>query len=284
VTKSILITGAGGQVGHELANAISEHRLVALNRQHLDITDRRQIETAFDLNRPDLVINAAAYTQVDRAEAEAERAFAINRDAVAYLASACGEAQVPLFHISTDYVFDGGKTGAYRETDSIAPIGIYGESKAEGEGELQAAVKQHIILRTSWIFSASGGNFVNRMLRLGKEREELGIVDDQHGCPTSARSIAAALLTIADRHLRGEAMKWGIYHYCNAPATTWYQFALEIFGQAGGYDHLKLKPISSSEYPTAARRPFNSVLDCSLIEKDYGIRQVSWGDELQRII
>lgn len=282
--KSILITGAGGQVGHELAHAQGAYPLVALSRQQLDITDPSQIEAAFELHRPDLVINAAAYTQVDRAEAEAECAFAINRDAVANLASTCREAQVPLLHISTDYVFDGSKTGGYLETDPIAPIGVYGESKAEGEGVLQAALMQHIILRTSWVFSASGNNFVSTMLRLGKERDELGIVDDQHGCPTSARSIATALLTIADRYLRGESMEWGIYHYCNAPATTWHKFAIEIFGQAGGYENLKLKPISTSEYPTAARRPLNSVLDCKLIEKVYGIRQVSWVDELRRNI
>ncbi len=284
MTKTILITGAGGQVGHELAIAASPHNRIALNRQQLDITDPLQIEAAFDEHRPDILINAAAYTQVDRAEHEAESAFSINRDAVADLAFACQQARVPLLHVSTDYVFDGSKTGAYRENDPIAPLGVYGESKAEGEAVLHATLEQHIILRTSWVFSATGNNFVKTMLRLGKEREELSIVDDQHGCPTSARSIAAALLLIADRYLQGETIEWGTYHYCNTPETTWYGFAREIFNMTSGYENLKLRPIPGSEYPTLAQRPLNSVLDCSLIKSDMGIRQDSWIDELRQIL
>ena len=284
MAKTILITGAEGQVGHELAIAVNPHRCIALNRQQLDITDPAQIAAVFAEHPPDILINAAAYTQVDRAEHEAEGAFAINRDGAANLAYACRQARVPLLHISTDYVFDGSKQGAYRETDPIAPLGIYGESKAEGEAAVRATLEQHLILRTSWVFSATGNNFVKTMLRLGKEREELGIVDDQHGCPTSARSIAAVLLQLADRHLQGDAIEWGTYHYCNRPATTWFGFAAEIFRLADGYENLKLKPISSSEYPTPARRPQNSVLDCTNLEACFGLEPVAWVDELELVL
>jgi len=284
MAKSILITGAGGQVGHELAIAESPYQLIALNRQQLDITDPLQIEAVFDTHRPDIVINAAAYTQVDRAEHEAEIAFALNRDAVADLAFACQQARVPLLHISTDYVFDGSKPGSYRESDPVAPLGVYGESKAEGEAVLHVTLEQHIILRTSWVFSATGSNFVRTMLRLGRERDELGIVDDQHGCPTSARSIAAVLLQIAERYLRGNAIEWGTYHYCNKPATTWFGFAEEIFRQAGGYENLKLKPISTSEYPTPALRPRNSVLDCTSFEANFDIELVAWSKQLELVL
>ena len=186
--------------------------------------------------------------------------------------------------MSTDYVFDGSKNGAYNENDPLAPLGVYGESKAEGEAVVHATLAQHFILRTSWVFSATGNNFVKTMLRLGRERDELSIVDDQQGCPTSARSIAAVLLEIADRYLRGESMEWGIFHYCNAPQTTWFEFAEEIFRQAGDYENLRLNAISSSEYPTAAQRPRNSVLDCALIEKRYGIQRVGWIDELKVMV
>ena len=280
MSKVILITGAGGQVGQELANADGDNRLIALTRQELDITDPGQISKAFANYRPSVVINAAAYTQVDRAEQEQELAYAINRDGVAGLARACQKSGTPLFHISTDYVFDGNMQGAYRETDPISPLGIYGKSKAEGEAVLQAILEQHIILRTSWVFSANGNNFVKTMLRLGKERDELGVVDDQRGCPTSARSIAEVLLKMAIRYLRGEKIPWGIYHYCNRPEITWFEFAMEIFSQANGYENLRINPIGTSDYPTPAVRPKNSVLDCSKLENNFGIKGRNWPDEL----
>ena len=189
--KSILITGAGGQVGHELSIANSQNQIVPVSGEQLDITDSAQVKSLFYARRPDVVINAAAYTQVDLAEREPDVAFAVNRDAVANLAYACREAQIPLLHISTDYVFDGSKTGAYLETDPVSPLGVYGKSKAEGEAVLASILDRHIILRTSWVFSATGNNFVRTMLRLGRERDELNIVNDQYGCPTSACSIAA---------------------------------------------------------------------------------------------
>lgn len=284
MTKSILITGAGGQVGHELAIADSQHRLIASTRQQLDITDPCQISEAFMTHRPDIVINAAAYTKVDGAEQERELAFAINRDAVANLASACQQFRIPLLHISTDYVFDGSKQGAYVETDPIAPLGAYGESKAEGEAVLRASLERHIILRTSWVFSATGINFVKTMLRLGEERDELGVVDDQRGCPTSGRSIAEVLLQMADRYLRTGDIEWGTYHYCNQPETTWFGLAQTIFKRAGGFGNLKLIAITTSDYPTPAQRPQNSILDCAKIEMRFGIKRVSWIEELGLVL
>jgi len=284
VSKTILITGAGGQVGHELATADNPHRLVALSRQQLEITDPAQIAEVFASYQPDILINAAAYTQVDRAEQESQLAFAINRDGVANLAQACNQLDIPMLHISTDYVFDGSKQGAYIEPDPIAPLGVYGESKAAGDAVLRASLDQHVILRTSWVFSATGNNFVKTMLRLGKEREELGIVNDQHGCPTSARSIAEVLLNIADRYLQGRAVEWGIYHYCNQPATTWFGFAQAIFKQAGGYENLQLNAIATSDYPTPARRPQNSILNCAKLETNFGVEQTNWIDELGLVI
>jgi dTDP-4-dehydrorhamnose reductase len=280
----ILVTGAGGQVAHELDISKSEHRIVALPRKKLDITNQEQMNTAIDEYRPDIVINAAAYTQVDRAEEEAEHAYAINRDGVSNLAHACKGAEIPLLHISTDYVFDGNQPGSYREDDVIIPPSVYGASKAEGEAVLRSVLEHHIILRTSWVFSATGNNFVKTMLRLGAERDELGIVNDQHGCPTSAYRIAEVLLKIADRYLRHDEIEWGTYHYCGQPESTWHGFAEQIFQQAPGYEHLKIRGISTSEYPTSAARPLNSVLNCSKLRSKFGIQQSDWVKDLQMVL
>ena len=284
MTHSILVTGAGGQVAHELAIAESEHQLVALSKKQLDITDPKQINDAFDEYHPDVVINAAAYTQVDRAEEESEIAYAINRDAVSNLAQACNRLDIPLLHISTDYVFDGNKSGAYNEDDETAPTGVYGASKAAGEAALQSILEHHIILRTSWVFSATGNNFVKTMLRLGGERDELNVVNDQHGCPTSAQSIAEALLRITARYLHGDAIEWGTYHYCGQPETTWHGFARQIFQQARGFESLKLNEIPTSEYPTPAARPLNTVLDCSKFRAQFKMAQPDWHVGLESVL
>jgi dTDP-4-dehydrorhamnose reductase len=230
------------------------------------------------------VINAAAYTQVDRAESEPEQAYAINRDAVSQLATACNRRGLPLLHVSTDYVYSGAGEGDYREDDAPAPRSVYGESKAAGDEALRAVLSRHIILRTSWVFSATGNNFVKTMLRLGKEREELGIVDDQRGCPTSARSIAGVLLQIAERYLDGETIPWGTYHFCNSPATTWHDFATQIFALAGGYEHLTLRRISTPEYPTPAVRPMNSTLNCDKLKAHLAIELPEWHEELRLVL
>jgi len=284
MSATILITGAGGQVGHELAQANSRHRLVALTRADLDICDPLLIKAAFERFNPGLVINAAAYTQVDRAESEPEQAYAINRDAVSHLANACDSRDLPLLHVSTDYVYSGEGEGDYHEDDATDPRSVYGESKAAGDAALRATLARHIILRTSWVFSATGNNFVKTMLRLGKERTELGIVDDQQGCPTSARSIAEVLLHITDRYLGGESIPWGTYHFCNSPSTSWHDFAAQIFELAGGYDDLSLRRISTAEYPTPAVRPMNSTLNCDKLKSNLAIAIPGWQEELRLVL
>jgi dTDP-4-dehydrorhamnose reductase len=284
VSKSILITGAGGQVGHELAIADCPYRLIALSRQQLDITDPVKMDAVFSEHQPDIVINAAAYTQVDRAEQEQELAYAINRDGVANLAKASKNVGIPLLHISTDYVFDGSKSGVYVEDDPVAPLGVYGESKAAGETVLRETLDEHIILRTSWVFSATGNNFVKTMLRLGNERDEIAVVNDQFGCPTSARSIAEVLLQLADMCLQGQEVCWGTYHFCNGPDTTWFNFAKAIFEQVRGYENLKLTAITTNEYPTPVRRPKNSVLGCLKLEDQGYVSCGAWRDELNKVL
>jgi dTDP-4-dehydrorhamnose reductase len=284
MSASILITGANGQVGYELARADSRHRRVSLTRDQLDISNREQVESRFDECQPDLVINAAAYTQVDRAETEAETAYAVNRDGVRNLAAACAKGDIPLLHVSTDYIFSGDGDGGYREDDPADPRSVYGASKAAGETVLRETLDRHVILRTSWVFSAQGNNFVKTMLRLGRERTELGIVADQFGCPTSARSIAAALLAIAEVHLQGKRLAWGTYHFCNWPSTTWFDFASRVFLEAKGYDGIALRRITTAEYPTAAVRPMNSILNCDKLQAVFALALAQWPDELRQVI
>jgi dTDP-4-dehydrorhamnose reductase len=287
VGGKILIAGAGGQVGQELANSDTTCEIIALTRSELDITHKNSVREAVHAHQPDIIINAAAYTAVDKAEEEAKRAYAINRDGVKYLAQVCAENSLPLLHISTDFVFDGEKETAYTEDDSIAPLGVYSRSKAEGEIILRELLPEHINLRTSWVFSSSGDNFVKAMLRLGKDRPELNIVSDQRGCPTSASSIADTLIHIVHQYLEGKSVPWGTYHYCNQPVTTRYEFARSIFTMVPSIDNRrtpKLNPIPTSEYPTPARRPLNSELDCQKIEKAFGITRPDWHDELMKVL
>ncbi|MBL4762767.1 MAG: dTDP-4-dehydrorhamnose reductase [Gammaproteobacteria bacterium] len=283
----ILIVGAGGQVGHALSIADTPYQLIALTRNDLDITDRSLINKIIKKSVPDIIINAAAYTAVDKAEDEKEMAFAINRDAVKYLADICADIQIPLLHISTDYVFDGNKSSAYLETDLVSPLGVYGKSKAEGETVLRQTLQQHFILRTSWVFSATGSNFVKTMLRLGEERDELSIVADQKGCPTSATSIANVLLMIADKYLRGDSIEWGTYHFANQKESTWLEFARAIFAVSKKMNNSaspKITAIKTSEYITPAKRPLNSVLDCSKLERVFGGGSTQWQDELIKVV
>ena len=281
--------GSNGQLGWELCKQAKErgHDLVPLDLPEFDITDKSAVFNMVTRSHAVLVVNAAAYTAVDKAESESELAFAVNRDGPSYVASACAEVHIPLIHVSTDYIFDGKKTGPYLETDPVAPIGVYGKSKAEGETEVRRQLKEHIILRTSWLCGIHGNNFVKTMLRLGRERKELRVVDDQHGCPTFAADLAEAILIIASIIEKGENISWGTYHYCGAGSTTWFGFASKIFEIAKGYDSLKLKkviPITTSEYPTPAKRPANSVLDFSLLLKEFNICPLPWEKGLAKML
>ncbi|MCC6076422.1 dTDP-4-dehydrorhamnose reductase [Pseudomonas sp. GCM10022188] len=285
----VLISGARGQVGHELLRLAPEGFSVqGLGSAELDIADAGQVARVVAELQPQLIINAAAYTAVDKAESEPERAWAVNRDGVAHLAVEAERLGIPVLHISTDYVFAGDAQTPYRETDATGPTGVYGASKLGGEVMLAANCSRHIVLRTSWVFGSHGNNFVKTMLRLGREREELGVVADQQGCPTSAASIARALWALARQFREQGALPWGIYHFSGTPACTWHQFATEIFRQAVEQGLLERAPrvraIATSEYPTPATRPAWSVLDCGKLRETCSIEQTDWRHELGLVL
>jgi dTDP-4-dehydrorhamnose reductase len=283
----ILVFGAGGQIGREVCRAAwpARHAILALDRTAVDITKSAAVSAMLDREKPDLAINLAAYTAVDRAESEPEAAWAVNCAGAAHIAAACDGSATPLIHLSTDYVFDGCKTEPYREEDAVGPLGVYGHSKEAGERAVRSAVARHVILRTAWVFGAYGANFVKTMLRLAAERPVLRVVADQRGCPTAAADIAAALMVIAERIERGEA-KWGTYHFVGAGAASWHGFAEAIFDLAAPQlaARPQVEPISTDQYPTPARRPMNSVLDCQKIKGAFGIAPPPWRTALAAVI
>ena len=266
----VLVFGRTGQVATEL-QAIAN--VVALGRTEVDLSDPTACAAAIHAHRPRAVINAAAYTAVDRAEDEEALANVINGDAPAAMAQACATLNIPLVHISTDYVFAGTGTLDWAPDDNTAPQNTYGRSKLAGEQGIRAAGGTHAILRTSWVFSAHGGNFVKTMLRLSDSRDELSVVDDQIGGPTPARAIAAACLSIAQQ-LCDDLNKTGIYHFSGEPDVSWCAFAREIFTQAGR--GTRVSPIGTRLYPTPAARPLNSRLDCQTTEQVFGIPRPDW--------
>lgn len=236
---------------------------------------------------PDIVVNAAAYTAVDKAESEPERAYLINEDGPKNLALCCSDGNIPLFHISTDYVFDGGGNRPYKEDDTVNPISIYGKSKEAGERRVRELLEQHLILRTSWVLSAEGQNFVRTMLKLGQSRDSLRVVDDQRGGPTSARSIASTILVLCEKYAAGD-LDWGTYHFSQGPGVSWFEFANEIFRTArdiGVLEHkVEVAPVSSAEYPTPVKRPKNSLLDCARITSIIGEGFSDWRADLADVI
>jgi len=282
----LLITGAYGQLGHELTRLGCTHDLLAVDRDDLDITDYDAVVVYVDQFKPDAVVNAAAYTAVDKAESDVEVAFAVNRDGPANLARACRHADIPLIHVSTDYVFDGTLQGAYVETDPVAPLGVYGASKLAGEQAVLKQCPKSIILRTSWVFSAHGNNFVKTMLRLASERDELGIVEDQHGCPTSAGELARAIYAILDIRLNDN--HWGVYHFCQPEPTTWFKFANAAFDAAREQGIVlsinKVNAITTEDYPTPAARPANSVMDRTKFSHTFGFEIKPWTESLAKVV
>ena len=283
----LLVLGAGGQVGRELCRLVwpPGWALAAYDRAEIDIAEREAVFAALARERPDIVVNAAAYTAVDRAESERADAWAANCTGPANLAAACAEAAVPLVHMSTDYVFDGSKRGPYREDDPVNPLGVYGESKEAGDRAVRGTWSRHVILRTAWVYSAHGHNFVKTMLRLAAERPLLRVVADQVGSPTSAAEIAAAIGVVVARLSAGDAL-WGTYHFAGAGAVSWHGFAEAIFALAAPWrgPPPKVAAIATAEYPTPARRPANSVLDCAKIGEDFGIAPRPWRDALADVI
>lgn len=282
----IIITGAAGQVGTELITQAPEyaHEVIALPRAELDIADKNNVLAVVADRTPDIIINAGAYTAVDKAEDEKELAFRVNRDGSENLADACANLNIPLIHISTDYVFDGSKPSAYLETDPVKPVNAYGASKEAGETAIRNKLDKHIILRTSWVFSAHGGNFVKSMIRLANDRDELNIVSDQKGGPTAAADIAQTCLKIAAS--LSENPSWGTYHYSGAPDTNWFEFAKEIINRSASLikKQPSVNPITTADYPTPAARPANSVMNCEKIKNTFGITQPSWKDSLDKVI
>lgn len=286
----MLVTGAQGQVGSELIQQGQGLglQMIAAGRSELDITQQDAVIDFINHHASDIVINAAAYTAVDRAEEQQQDTYAINRDGSAYLATACSQQNIPLLHISTDYIFDGSKDTPWLEDDTANPQGIYGASKLEGERAVERMLVQHITLRVAWVFGATGNNFVRTMLRLGSERDELSVVADQHGGPTWAGDIATVLLNIVARYQLGETIPWGTYHYSGSPATTWHGFATTIFEAAVAEGLLDKSPrinaITTAEYPTPAQRPENSVLNCDKIYCELGITQPDWRLGLRHVL
>jgi dTDP-4-dehydrorhamnose reductase len=285
----IAVIGRNGQLGWELVRQgkSSGLEMLALGSADIDVTSPQSIDGCLERRAVQLVINAAAFTAVDRAETENKRAFEVNRDGPANLADFCARAAIPFIHVSTDYVFDGSKAGAYREDDPVSPIGIYGQSKAAGETEVRRKAPEHLIVRTAWLYGVHGHNFVKTMLRLRREKKPIRVVDDQTGCPTYAAELALTILLITDHILAGKKTRWGTYHYCGAGSVTWFGFAKAVFEIAGQYETFaatKVIPISSAEYATPAKRPANSVLDCSKVEKHFGIQPRPWIDSLTEMI
>ena len=288
--QTILLTGVHGQVGHALQSSLlGLGKVVSLDRSQLDLVDEAAIRRVIRDHRPSLIVNPAAYTAVDKAETEVELAFAINADAPRILAEEAARLGIPLVHFSTDYVFDGRKAEAYVETDSPHPLGVYGKSKLAGEAAVRASGAQHLILRTSWVYGAHGGNFMKTMIRLATQRDSLRVVADQFGAPTSSRSIAAA----TTHALAGWRAEWtGTYHLSDRGRTSWYGFAQEILRRYQqlqgnrGWPPLKVPPeavvaIGTADYPTAAARPANSCLDCSKFIATFGDGLPDWQQALE---
>lgn len=275
---TILVIGKTGQVAQELAML---PETVCIGREEADLTAPEQCSSAIHTHTPTAVINAAAYTSVDKAEEEEALATLINGDAPGVMARACASLAIPFVHISTDYVFEGGGTEAWKPTDPTAPLGAYGRSKLAGERKVRAASGAHAILRTSWVVSAHGSNFVKTMLRLGAERDALNVVDDQIGGPTAARDIAAACHAMA-LQLIADPGKTSTYHFSGIPDCSWADFARATFELAGL--NCEVSSIPSSDYPTPAARPLNSRLDCISTKEVFGIDRPDWRKSLTDIL
>ena len=281
----IVVTGTRGQVVSALREVASSgrHEIVSLGRPELDLAAPITVLPALQRAKPDLVISAAAYTNVDEAEEQPSLAWTINALGAAAVAVAAKVVGVPIIHLSTDYVFDGQKAGPYLETDATTPVNLYGASKLLGERFVATANEDHVILRTSWIYSPFGANFLKTMLRLSKARDCVQVVDDQHGCPTSAFDLATALLFIAQRLHDDRSFELrGIFHLPPAGRTTWADFAKAIFDRAAakGWKACRVTPIATAEYPTRAQRPANSLLSGSKVKRVYGIELPAWRESL----
>lgn len=284
--KKILITGGNGQLGREINELMpdfTEFDFLFTDVEDLDIADPDMLDQFFETHQPDFVINCAAYTAVDKAEEDTGAAYTVNVNGPENLAVACKNHRSKLIHISTDYVFDGRNYKPYIETDTPCPTGVYGQTKLEGEQKSFSANDESIIIRTSWLYSAFGSNFVKTMLRLGKERDNLSVVFDQIGTPTYARDLAKVILQIIVQTEKHRS-RWqpGIYHFSNEGVCSWYDFAVEIMSQAG--IPCRISPIESKDFPTKAERPHFSVLNKAKIKSAFEIEIPYWKESLRNCI
>jgi len=292
----LLVTGANGQLGQCLADQLKAQGIAhtLLSRQEADINDTVVLEKIIANKGITVIINAAAYTAVDKAESEPELARRVNEEGPAALAKLCSRFDIPLLHVSTDYVFDGNSQTPYTEADQTNPTGIYGQTKLNGEIAVQRNCPKHIILRTAWVFSEYGNNFMKTMLRLAKERDTLGVVADQIGCPTYAGDIAKTLISIArqihiaEHNNNGTQAHYGVYHYAGNEAVSWHGFATTIFEaafQSGAINAIPtVNAISTEAYPTPAKRPAYSVLCTTKVHTDYDVKASAWREAIENIV
>ena len=299
--KKILLTGVNGQVGHALKSKFLQHEdfsqfeILALSREQLDLTKAHDIRRIVRDIKPNLIINPAAYTAVDKAESEPELAFAINATAAQILAEEAARLNAALIHFSTDYVYDGTKSGFYDETDAVNPVSVYGKSKLAGEDAILAVGLPYLILRTSWVYGAYGKNFLKTILRLGAERDNLRIVADQFGAPTSSESIANGVVQLVDAWQPNQEDQTGIYHFTNTGETSWHGFSCEIVNEynrlkdSRGWPQLKatsdkITAITTADYPTPAVRPTNSKLNNTKLKAIFGLALPSWQQGLTQVM
>ncbi len=293
--KKILLTGINGQVGHALQKKLAHHQVVALNREQLDLSDADAIRLVVQTIRPDLIINPAAYTAVDKAETEPDLAYAINTTAPRILAEEATKINAALIHFSTDYVYDGLNTRDYVETDKVNPLSVYGKSKLAGEAAIQAVGLPHLILRTSWVYGAYGKNFLRTIIRLASERDNLRIVADQFGAPTSSESIAEAVCKLLTAWQPQNMQQTGVYHLSNQGKTSWHGFSCEIVCEYNRLAQVKdlaalrtnvdaITAITTADYPTPAVRPANSTLSNQKLNQVFGIVLPSWQHGLEQVL
>lgn len=280
----VLMFGVAGQVAVEVLRLAGPGLTVeALSRAEADLADPEACAARVAATDADVVINAAAYTAVDRAESEEALATVVNGHAPGAMARAAAARGIPFLHVSTDYVFDGSGATPWREDAPTAPLGAYGRSKLEGERQVAVAGGPHVVLRTAWVFAAHGGNFVRTMLRVGAERDRLTVVDDQRGGPTAAADIAAALIAVARAFKAGRGVS-GVFHFAGSPTVSWREFAVEIFRRADWIRAPEVLAIRTEDWPTPAARPRNSALDCARIAATYGVAQPDWRPALGRVL
>ncbi|MBC7755208.1 MAG: dTDP-4-dehydrorhamnose reductase [Bdellovibrio sp.] len=293
--KKILLTGVNGQVGHALKTKLADYEVLALSREQLDLTKTHDIKRIVRDIKPNIIINPAAYTAVDKAESEPELAFAINATAAQVLAEEAARLDAGLIHFSTDYVYDGTKISAYVETDEVNPVSVYGKSKLAGEAAIRAVGLPHIILRTSWVYGVYGKNFLKTIVRLAAERDSLRIVGDQFGAPTSSESIADAVVQLVSTWQATQENQTGTYHFTNDGETSWHGFSCEIVSQYNAlvkekdWPTLKAKienisAITTADYPTPAARPANSRLNNAKLKQVFNVQLPTWQQGLQQVM